>query len=363
MDRAHAAAASILDHYARETGLTSSAPPRRYLWTDAHAVCTWVGLEAREGGGRYLELADRLIHQVHHVLGRYRDDDPRSGWISGLPEAEGKAHPTAGGLRIGKPLPERGPGEPYDADAEWDRDGQYYHYLTRWMHALDRMARFTGEPTFQRWGAELASKAYHAFRGAAGGAPRLVWKMSVDLSRALVSSSGHHDALDGLVTAELLRTSPARAPDAPSLDDEVVGLAAMCRRQSWATDDALGIGGLLGDVLGLSRVVAAGVEEHGELLDRTVRDAAVSLEAFTRRSPLGLPADQRLAFRELGLALGLHAAERLGGTLASYATLARELEAFWLDPGNQAAPTWTGHRDINAVTLAASLAPEGCVDG
>ena len=44
------------------------------------------------------------IDQVHRVLGQYRDDDVRSGWISGLDEEVGRCHPTAGGLRIGKPL-------------------------------------------------------------------------------------------------------------------------------------------------------------------------------------------------------------------------------------------------------------------
>lgn len=41
--------------------------------------------------------------------------------------------------------------------------------------------------------------------------------------------------------------------------------------------------------------------------------------------------------------------------------LTAELEDFWLDPVNQSAATWTGHRDINAVTLAACLAPYGAL--
>ncbi len=39
--------------------------------------------------------------------------------------------------------------------------------------------------------------------------------------------------------------------------------------------------------------------------------------------------------------------------------LAFELEGHWLDPANQAAPAWRAHHDINAVTLAAALAPRG----
>jgi hypothetical protein len=89
------------------------------------------------GEPHYGELALRLVDQVHHVLGRHRPEDPRTGWISGLPEAEGEAHPTRGGLRIGKPLPERSAEGPFDERLEWDRDGQYFHYLTKWMHALE----------------------------------------------------------------------------------------------------------------------------------------------------------------------------------------------------------------------------------
>ena len=70
---------------------------------------------------RYLQLALDLVKQVHETLGRHREDDERGGWISGLDEDEGYRHPTAGGLRIGKLLPDKQPYEPEDADVEWDR--------------------------------------------------------------------------------------------------------------------------------------------------------------------------------------------------------------------------------------------------
>jgi hypothetical protein len=88
---------------------------------------------------------------VHHVLGSYRDDDSRTGWISGLSEQEGETHPTRGGLRIGKPLPERGVSELFDEQLEWNRDGQYFHYLAKWMHALDQVSRRTRQPHFNTW--------------------------------------------------------------------------------------------------------------------------------------------------------------------------------------------------------------------
>src|SRR5688572_15070192 len=118
-------AAAILDGFARSTGLENGGPPRRYLWTDAFGVCVWLSLFRRTGESHHLERARRLVEQVHHVLGRHRADDARTGWISGLSEKEGEARPTAGGLRIGKKLPEREPGAPHDPELEWDRDGQY----------------------------------------------------------------------------------------------------------------------------------------------------------------------------------------------------------------------------------------------
>jgi hypothetical protein len=39
--------------------------------------------------------------------------------------------------------------------------------------------------------------------------------------------------------------------------------------------------------------------------------------------------------------------------------LAQTIEKFWLDPRNRESETWAGHRDINMVMLATSLAPDG----
>ena len=143
-------ASALMLGFAERTGLDSDSPPRRYLWTDAFAVCNYLGLARATGKQHYKELALQLIDQVHHVLGRHRDDDPRRGWISGLNIQEGESHPTRGGLRIGKQLPERGETDPFDERLEWERDGQYFHYLTRWMHALDCVARVTGNADYVR---------------------------------------------------------------------------------------------------------------------------------------------------------------------------------------------------------------------
>src|SRR5262245_36756552 len=100
--------------FADRTGLASDHSGRRYLWTDAFAVCNFLGLARDTGEQRFDALAFRLIERVHSTLGRHREDDRRHGRISGLTDAEGQAHPTLGGLRIGKGLPERDPIEPVD---------------------------------------------------------------------------------------------------------------------------------------------------------------------------------------------------------------------------------------------------------
>jgi hypothetical protein len=96
-----------------------------------------------------------------------------------------------------------------------------------------------------------------------------------------------------------------------------------------------------------------------------------SLRSYTQGAPLNRPVQYRFAFRELGLAIGLHAVEAaLGRTeedaglpahvaaLTEYTPLADEIETFWVDPANQRARSWTAHYDINRVMLATSLAPE-----
>ena len=143
------------------------------------------------------------------------------GWISGLSETQGELHPTRGGLRIGKPLPERPRGAPFDEQLEWDRDGQYFHYLTKWMHALDQVSRATRDARFNTWARELAEAAHRSFTGEphGHGAPRMVWKMSIDLSRPLVPSMGQHDPLDGLITCLQLQATACALPGAPREPD------------------------------------------------------------------------------------------------------------------------------------------------
>lgn len=390
----------LMTTFAERTGLASERPQQRYLWTDAFAVCNFLALARTTHDERYTKLALLLVDRVHHTLGRHRPDDSRTGWLSGLSESEGEAHPTKGGLRIGKKFTERPAREPFDEQLEWDRDGQYFHYLTKWMHALDQVSRQAKQPRFNLWARELAAAAYAAFsyRPAAGGRPRMVWKMSIDLlgplARPLVPSMGQHDPLDGFITCAQLQATASmfgERPDGPSLEAEMAGFQSMISAGDWVTSDPLGMGGMLMDAWRVEQVSPALVSalakqamagERGALAPPGLSPAllAAALEGlrhYARRGDLRQPASRRLAFRELGLAIGLHAIEimerelRAGhlstrsdlhdllDALRPYAALGAAIESFWLDPEHREVRTWSEHRDINDVMLATSLVPEG----
>jgi hypothetical protein len=315
------------------------------------------------------------------VLGRHRGDDSRTGWISGLAEPEGDLHPTCGGLRIGKRLPERPRGAPFDESLEWDRDGQYFHYLTRWMHALDQLARAQRQPLFNTWARELAETAHRSFTCGPPGNRRMVWKMSVDLSHPLVSSMGQGDPLDGLITCLQLQTTAAALPGSPrepTLAPVVDEFAALAGAGELATDDPLGLGGLLSDACRVAQLVRSGVPRVGGLLVPLLAAANAGLSHYARRDDLRRPAAQRLAFRELGLAIGisalewtLRAVQATGAdervlaqieALARYLPLGAAIRSFWRAPEPRSARTWVEHLDINEVMLATCLVPEGVLE-
>jgi hypothetical protein len=377
-------AIELMTGFAERTGLSSDRSEQRYLWTDAFAVCNFLGLSRITGDKHYTELALRLVDRVHHTLGRHRGDDSRTGWISGLSEREGEDHPTRGGLRIGKGLPERRHDQAFDERLEWDRDGQYFHYLTKWMHALDQLTRSTGKPQFNFWARELAETAHKEFTyiPLAGGPRRMYWKMSIDLKRPLVSSMSQHDPLDGYITYVQLRSTAAGLPrtDAgPKLKNEIIQVQAMIITGDLATADPLGIGGLLMDAYRMEQLLRQGRIAEPHLLETLLVASLAGLQYYTASGELQLPAEHRLAFRELGLAIGLQAVRRMGEAanhdltqspmtdgmrlrlrdLMQYVPVGERIESFWRDPEHRQSLTWTEHRDINEVMLATSLAPEG----
>jgi len=383
-DASNSIVRNVMIEFANQTGLLSAMElPRRYLWTDAFAVCNFLELYRQTSDEQYKKLALHLVDQVHNVLGRYRDDDPRTGWISGLDEQEGRLHPTRGGLRIGKGMNERRPDDPYDEELEWDRDGQYYHYLTKWMHALNQVSRITADPIYNRWAIELAKTAHAKFTyvPSCGDQKRLYWKMSTDLSYPVVLTMGHHDPLDGFITYLQLQSTAGKDSIKSKwfdLSAEITDMANICKGKNWATDDPLGIGEILSAAYKLAQLIITEGIEQVDLLDVLLHASLVGLQSYVRTNSLKMPANYRLAFRELGLSVGLHAIEKLLGlvkqtsldsrmkrllqsrteNLLQYASLSNIIEAYWLEPANRRTSEWMAHRDINMVMLATSLAPD-----
>jgi len=375
----------IMTEFARQTGLSPvKTSPQRYLWTDAFAVCNFLELYRQTGEDQFKSLALALVDQVHATLGRHRRDDPRRGWISGLNEEEGRLHPTAGGLRIGKKMNERGPADPFDEQMEWDRDGQYYHYLTKWMHALQCVATITGSKAYNGWAGELA-KMVHAgfvFSSPVDGRKYIRWKMSIDLSRPLVPSMGMHDPLDGFIVYSWLQAGGGddhRESPRFDLSREIKELADICRGRNWVTDDPLGIGGLLCNGLQVAQMMVRDGDGREGLLLALLDASLQGLESYLMTNALRFPAYFRLAFREFGLSIGLHAAARLqelirketglfpeGAALSArveglmrHRWVGEQIERFWGEEANQKTAAWQEHLAINMVMQATSLAPDG----
>lgn len=186
------------------TALTNYAfPPNphghngRYLWTDAFAVCNFISLYRVTRDSRYLVLAERLVQVVHDVLGSTRDQTRR------LPGAS-EQHPLQGGLRIGK-----------IAASGMDSDGQYYHYLTVWMFALNRLSKVTNKAVYNDLGIELVQSIHPKFVAYTEGrpCPKIVWKMNTDLTDVLVSHEGNMDAAQGYLAYTLLQEANRQEPD------------------------------------------------------------------------------------------------------------------------------------------------------
>lgn len=87
-----------------------------------------------------------------------------------------------GGLRIGK----------VDPEGTRDGDGQYFHYVTKWMFALNRMSIAKQESRYNDLAIQLAESTYPHFVYARDtNSPRMYWKISIDMKNPAVKSEGN----------------------------------------------------------------------------------------------------------------------------------------------------------------------------
>jgi hypothetical protein len=379
MNESLSLARGFMEEFVESTGLLRDARHcRRYLWTDAFAVFNFISLFRHTEEEKYLERAIQLVAQVHNVLGHHRYDDVRKGWISGLSEAEGRRHPTAGGLRIGKRLMERHVTEPFDELLEWNRDGQYFHYLTKWAHALVIIAQETDDARYLIQAHDLMKKVLSCFLyvPTTSRRSRIYWKMSIDLTRPLVSSMGHLDPLDGLVM--LYELNRAYSPRDDSFRDELITLSEICSNSHWRAMDMLSIGSLMIEAYRMGQLIARGEDLDISLLYDVIHGAYEGLSDLDGVD-WDIAPELRLAFRELGLVIGLKAIGRFSEVVLRekglrdilvkplvaferFLPLIGVIEHFWSAPENRINNTWVEHADINGVMMATALVPDAFLE-
>ncbi|KAI5307937.1 hypothetical protein KEM55_007000, partial [Ascosphaera atra] len=255
----------------------------RYLWTDAFGVVNFLTLFKETNDPRYVTLAIRLIETVHDILGRERDGSKRLGNAT-------DEKPLRCGLRIGK-VDESGP----------DGDGQYLHYLTVWMFALNRTSVATGDSKWNSLAISMVKGVYKRFlnmRLASQGRVRTYWKMSTDLSKPLVTNMGMLDAFDMAACLVRLEACARRFGTKEVLGHITETFLLMARSQPIADDHDplnLGIGAWLAHWSAKYEPWAAALMERN----------AENLLALLNKDYYD-PTDLRIrmAYREFGAVLG-----------------------------------------------------------
>ncbi|KAK4938556.1 hypothetical protein LTR10_020987 [Elasticomyces elasticus] len=302
----------------------------RYLWTDGFAVVNFLTLHRTTNDSRYLTFAMNLVTTVHNILGYTRDGNHR------LPGATDD-HPLNGGLRIGK----------HD-DAGPDSDGQYFHYLTVWMFALNRMSLVTNDKWYNEQAVSLAKAVLpHFMTNTSSARPRMYWKLSTDLSHPLVESEGNLDPIDGL----------------PTVQDEIALLKKILdtKWRDYSSSDTLD--------LGMTLWTAHWLVSEEAWAATLSRRAVHCLKTLVQHGHFEESTRRRLAFREFGTALGLRAAFRISSEtnsddeLAAIKHLPDQICKVWEDVGLVPVPTKQQQGrmaellPITAVMYASALIP------
>ncbi|QKX56647.1 uncharacterized protein TRUGW13939_03753 [Talaromyces rugulosus] len=311
----------------------------RYLWTDAFGVINFITLHREwtkssssttTTGNKYLTLARRLVETVHDVLGRTRDGTAR------LPGATDE-NPLGGGLRIGK----------FD-ETGVDGDGQYHHYLTIWMFALNRLSLATAEPKYNNQAVALA-QAIHPrfFVNRESTRPRMVWKMSMDLSISLVPSEGNLDPIDGYVVCRLLQAAAMATNDGQEqvLNEEISDYKRVMERKGehFVSTDPLDLGMTLWTSHWFSDRESWASKLAGKCFQQIY-------ELFEIDRYLSRNIKYRLAFREFGTSLGI----KCHSEKSTDKERAIDLESY----SDAVLSAWEPYMEISLSPKETSLTPE-----
>jgi len=243
----------------------------RYLWTDAFGLILLVSLYRKLNEQRWLDEAEELVAKVDRVLGRER------------------------GFRIGEAP---------------DRDGQYFHYLAMWVHALGRLGAV--RPAYRQQAIQIVKDIHPRFVVPEVG---VIWKMQEDLSRSYPGHGlGALDPFHGLTVYRLL--------DPQELEHEIDEMKHLVER-SWRTlriTQDLG----LGVMLWLTHFFP------GEEWAATQRSRSLAMLDHLWVEPPGYFArepglqDMKFAFTNYGISIGLQ-------SVAAWEDRVKRMHAFFED--------------------------------
>ncbi|KAL9046639.1 MAG: hypothetical protein Q9214_000576, partial [Letrouitia sp. 1 TL-2023] len=298
----------------------------RYLWTDAFGIINFLTLYKESSDPKYLHFASRLIASVHGILGSTRNGNSR---LPGVTEQ----NPLGGGLRIGKK----------DASGA-DEDGQYHHYLTIWMFALNRMTLATGDDKYNNQAISLAKAIHpHFFHNRSSAKPCMYWKISTDMQRPLVANEGNMDPINGFLVFRILQQA---ANDNSVLSEEIADYKRVMNRKGEhkVSKDALD----LGMTLWISHWLDG--EHLGEQLQSQCMNRLYEL--FSDNGHFLRSTTYRLAFREFGTCMGMGCSAERNSLLASWKA---EILASWENVLGTQTPE--DLRPITQVMYAAALIP------
>eukprot|EP01084_Bolivina_argentea_P263938 446924_1 len=257
----------------------------RYLWTDAFGVVNYLTLYVYTKNEQYLNQALILVDEVHNTLGKTRDYKKRLGNST-------TDHPILNGLRIGKIG---------DESETMDGDGQYFHYNTKWLFALNRVSLITGDLKYNKWAIEMAKNIFPKFVDYKTNKkrPRMYWKLNINLDKILVNSEGNLDPLDGYITYKLLQElNNDKSDNIIDLTEEISIFKQMIDRKVpyYDSSDTLD----LGEACWISHWYL----NEEQWAKRIALKSLENLNQLNLKGQFDQPSYYRLAFREFGTTLG-----------------------------------------------------------
>jgi hypothetical protein len=314
---------------ADEAGLCAGGKQRRYLWTDAFGVLAYLSLaEQTSETQKYNQAANKLIDEVHECLGK-----PRSNKKADQMTPDTTLSPTGYvGLRIGKTESRQ------VTDYGMRYDGQYWHYVDKWLLALARAGRIED-------GVRIAKSVFPHFFDAGskgdGWDGGIRWKLSVDATPppSLQRAHASDDTLVALIVFRMLENNrPSSSPT--NLKDEIDMLERSLQYyRPRVTDDPLG--------WGLEAMYDQFLEGHPR------RSALASLQdSALHTSHLSLP------FRLYGAMIGARIA---GESVAAPSKVDRLIQLSLQHEAQAQARGYEEHSSINRVMLAMSLLCPGAL--